>query len=370
MKANSRLFILIMFVYLLLCRFDLALAEQELSNPTNSMITPIDDGSAPFSFMILDNSSATDMAVLIIVILCILLLSVFFNIYIASKLREQNSRYEVLSQISNEYLYEYFPKTQRLNLTDKFYTLFYTQESIDEVTNVLKNVLSNENSDYSNIIIKLRLPDGGTGAFKSINLNIYDRRGRIESIMGKLIDISEETAEKEKLMIKAQIDGLTGLYNVGTTQELINERIKKKELHQTDAFILLDCDGFKFINDTYGHLVGNKVLKELADVLKHTFRSTDIVGRVGGDEFCIYLKDIPSIDFIQDRCSDLSDLIQNTFKENDFTVSMGIVLVREKQSYESLFRKADKALYQAKHMGKAQIIFFDEKLLVPNAHNS
>lgn len=318
--------------------------------------------------MIFDTYSS-EIAIIFIIVLSILLLSVISNIYVANRLREQSNRYEVLSQISNEYLYEYFPKTQRLNLTDKFYTLFYTQESINEVTSVLKNALSNMDSDYSNLTIKLRMPGGGVGAFKSINLNIYDRRGRIESIMGKLIDISEETAEKEKLMIKAQIDGLTGLYNADTTQNLVNERVKKKDFHQLDAFILMDCDGFKIINDTYGHLVGNKVLRELANVLKNTFRSTDIIGRVGGDEFCIYLKDIPSVDFIHERCYKLSEIIENTIKENNVTVSMGIVLVREKQAYETLFRKADKALYQAKRMGKAQIIFFDENQLFSNAHN-
>ena len=105
-------------------------------------------------------------------------------------------------------------------------------------------------------------------------------------------------------------------------------------------------------------MIGNKVLKDLAGIIKKTFRSTDILGRVGGDEFCVYLKNVQSVDFVQERCRTLSDIIKNTIQDKDLSVSMGIVMVLNKESYESLFRKADTALYQAKGMGKAQFVFF------------
>ena len=306
-----------------------------------------------------------EIIIISLVILTIFLFSVIYNIYISNKLREQNHRYEILSQISNEYLYEYFPRTQRLILSDKFYTLFHTQLTINEAVSVLKSILSSQSIDFSNMIIDLRLPEGKLGAFKAVNLYIYDRRGRIESVMGKLIDVSEETAEKAKLLERAQIDGLTGLYNADTTQEKINEWIERKERHHTDAFILLDCDGFKKINDTYGHLAGNQILKVLAGLIKKTFRRTDILGRVGGDEFCVYLKNVQSADFVQERCCTLSDIIKNEIPDKDISVSMGIVMVINKDSYESLFKKADNALYQAKRMGKAQFVF-DESQFIPH----
>ncbi len=329
----------------------------------------LENGEHKIALDIVLDTYRVEIAIIGLVILIAILFSVFTNIYVSNKLKEQNNKYEILSQISNEYLYEYFPRTQRLILADKFYTLFYTQQSINEAVDMLKSVLSNQVANNSNILINLRLPGGELGAFKAVNLYIYDGRGRVESIMGKLIDVSEETAEKEKLLEKAQVDGLTGLYNADTTQELIDEWVKKKENNLTDAFILLDCDGFKKINDTYGHLAGNQVLKDLADIIKKTFRSTDILGRVGGDEFCLYLKNVQSVSYVQERCRALSEVIDNTIQGKDISVSMGIVMVLIRESYESLFKKADAALYQAKNMGKAQYVFFDESQYIPNTHH-
>ncbi|NMA67673.1 MAG: GGDEF domain-containing protein, partial [Clostridiaceae bacterium] len=302
----------------------------------------------------------TEILITALIVLSILLFSVFSNIRVSNKLREQNRKYEVLSQISNEYLYEYFVKEKHLKLYDKFNELFNTQESIEEVVTILKNSFSNHNNDWLDNIIRLPLPDGKVGIFKVINTNIYDVKGRTECIIGKLIDVSAEVAEKEELLIKSQIDELTGLNNAATTKELIIERIELKQDHVTDAFILIDCDNFKEINDTHGHLVGNQVLEHIAMMMKQTYRKTDILGRVGGDEFCIYMKEIPSVTFVQKKSQKLSDLIRTTIDKMSFSISMGIVLICKKEPYEVIFKKADTALYQAKSKGKAQSIIYCE----------
>ena len=77
-----------------------------------------------------------------------------------------------------------------------------------------------------------------------------------------------------------------------------------------DAFVLIDSDDFKDINDTHGHLVGDQALKQIARV-KQTFRKTDIIGRIGGDEFCLYLQDFPSIDYVKDKCQQLNSLCKD-----------------------------------------------------------
>lgn len=247
-----------------------------------------------------------------------------------------------------------------MTVSDKFGELFNTPETIDEVIRILTEVLSEQATDNSNKIIRLPLPDGKTGAFKVINSSICNHHGRTEYIIGKLMDVSKDVAEKEELLVKSQTDGLTGLYNAETTKDLIIERIENKEAGDIDAFILMDCDGFKNINDTHGHLAGNKILKHVATNLKRTFRSTDILGRIGGDEFCMYIKGIPSIDFIREKCRQLSDLIKNADEEAHVSVSIGVVLITNKEPYEVLFKKADKALYQAKAKGKSQYVIWEE----------
>lgn len=100
------------------------------------------------------------------------------------------------------------------------------------------------------------------------------------------------------------------------------------------------------------------MLEHVATSMRRIFRNTDILGRIGGDEFCIYIKDIPSVDFVYKKCQRLSNLVKNIVEHGDFSVSIGIALVYEKEPYDAIFQKADIALYQAKSMGKAQIIIY------------
>jgi len=295
-----------------------------------------------------------------VLLIAILVIVIIFCINISIELREQNRRYEVLSRIANEYLYEFNVREKRLDLSDKFKYIFYTEESLNEAKKILKEELAKANTDWTNNIIRLPLPNGKTGSFKVINSKIGNKQGKTDYIIGKLIDVSDEIAEKEELLVKSQIDGLTGLYNAVTTKDLINKRIKSKEKRVVDALILLDCDCFKSINDTCGHLVGDQVLEELAKVLKKVFRSTDIVGRIGGDEFCIYLKDIPSVEFLREKCRKVSDMLLEVIELPDVSFSIGVSLIIDGQSYEEAFQRADEALYQAKRNGKSRVVISDK----------
>ena len=286
----------------------------------------------------------------------ILLFCVISNIRTNNKLKMQNKRYEKLAQISNEYLYEYFVKHDWLELSDKCIQLFGNQEKLDGVSNILKQALCNHTWDDNTFNINLPIINGEIGIFKAVNSNIYNDKGKLESIIGKLIDISEEIAEKEELIMKSQVDGLTGLYNAVTTKEHIIKNINTNDQDKVDAMILMDCDEFKEINDTFGHLVGDQILEHIAKNLELIFRNADIIGRMGGDEFCIYIKDITSIDFIEVKYQQLSNLINEGIGDVNVSVSMGVALLDKKKTYEDLFKQADDALYQAKNNGRAQVV--------------
>ena len=187
---------------------------------------------------------------------------------------------------------------------------------------------------------------------------LWDDKGKVYSIIGKLIDINEEEEEKKKLIEKSETDGLTGIYNAITTKSLITDRIKSAGSDEKDALIVIDCDKYKEINDTYGHLQGDKVLANISKALTLTFRKTDIIGRIGGDEFCVYLRNVPSSDFIVSKCQQLKVLIQELNRGINVTVSIGISLLGDEKSYDDLFQKADKALYDVKAKGGNQIQFY------------
>ncbi|MGB4311315.1 MAG: GGDEF domain-containing protein [Natronincolaceae bacterium] len=278
----------------------------------------------------------------------ILLCGVVCNVRSNKILRAQNEKNEMLSQASNEYLYEYFVKSGRLELSKKCNRLFGTQKQLRKASNILKDILLSNNLDGNIPVIKLPLANGEIGTFKSIGLSIHDEKGEPDFIVGKMIDIHDEIKEKEELIIKSKLDGPTGLYNAITTKELINESIKNRDKNRTDALIVIDCDDLKHINDTYGHLAGDQVLKNISTGMKLTFRQDDIIGRIGGDEFCIYMKGVPSINLVKLKCRQLNLLIREMNEDFYVSVSCGSALLEGENTYEELFENADKVLYKAK----------------------
>ena len=172
-------------------------------------------------------------------------------------------------------------------------------------------------------------------------------------VFGYAFDIENEVRDRQALLRGAQIDLFTGLYNKATTQTIISEEIRKG----AGLLILLDIDNFKTINDKFGHEAGDYILKYIADMLTDTFRQCDVVGRVGGDEFMIYIKDAADISIAEARASDLlSQLkigVEYKKKQLFVTASIGIAVVDEKiDNFSLAYNQADSALYLAKHNGK------------------
>ncbi len=308
------------------------------------------------TFSMMMSAYGEEIMLVALLVVGVLLLSMVRNVHTNNQLRMQNKRHELLAQITNEYIYEYCAASGKLQLSEKCSQLFGSPEQRRAVAEILKSALFAKGQEEENTFtLKLPLADGTTGVFKSIHLSMYDDNGKLYSILGKLMDVSREAAEKEELILKSQRDGLTGLYNATTAKERIIERLRSRG-DQLDAFLLMDCDKFKEINDTYGHLTGNQILEHLGRSLKLVFRSTDIIGRMGGDEFCVYIRDIPSHDFTQLKFQQLSSRIKNVIEDIDVSISAGVVLVRKAVAYDDLFEQADSALYQAKRMGGARMV--------------
>lgn len=122
------------------------------------------------------------------------------------------------------------------------------------------------------------------------------------------------------------------------------------------SLIILDLDDFKKINDNYGHLVGDRALKILTDTLMATFRRRDIIGRLGGDEFLVFIKSVTSREILDKRMKELFVSLAQT-EELNLTCSVGIcIMEREGFSYEEGLKKADTALYKSKKEGKTDIL--------------
>lgn len=184
------------------------------------------------------------------------------------------------------------------------------------------------------------------------------------SIIGIARDVTKEEKKKKILEEQVKKDSMTGLYNQFYGKELISEYLNNKNPYASCGMMIMDIDYFKSVNDVFGHLFGNKVLKRISDLLATLFEGKDILVRAGGDEFVIFLKDISHRVLVK-KAGQLVHAVRGlTFEENEFsmTCSVGVCFLPENVSgftYEQLFENADWALYRAKENGKNRYEFCD-----------
>lgn len=174
--------------------------------------------------------------------------------------------------------------------------------------------------------------------------------------------------EQNAWKTKSQIDEMTSLFNKMTVEKLITKTLTEHEdgLH---ALILIDIDNFKSVNDVYGHTMGDHVISVIAGVISSQFRSTDYVGRIGGDEFCVLMADIPSREIALIKAENLVSLVK--YKENlsipeNISISVGVAFSEaEDHCYDDLAEKADQALYVSKKSGKDRSSVYGEENQTP-----
>lgn len=164
-------------------------------------------------------------------------------------------------------------------------------------------------------------------------------------MIGVITDINQMKSQTDALQQKIKLDGFTGLYSKKYAQELMDEVLRQK-CSQTHALLLIDLDNFKAVNDTYGHIAGDQVLKEISECIKKTLRKTDIQGRFGGDEFILLLQNVGSAQLAKAKAQVLLFAQDNAYH---VTKSIGIALYpQDATDFETLFAKADRALYYSK----------------------
>lgn len=170
---------------------------------------------------------------------------------------------------------------------------------------------------------------------------------------------------KKELEDKADTDLLTGLNNKLATERKITEFIANNPTSKSMLF-LIDLDNFKTINDTMGHAFGDEVLRTLGKQLSPMFRVTDIVGRIGGDEFMVFVKNVNTEEHIYKEAKKVENFFQK-FEVGEYvkyaaTASIGVAIFPEEgANFEKLYKAADRAVYKAKERGKKQLAFYDDK---------
>lgn len=256
--------------------------------------------------------------------------------------------------------------SEMLNLMTR--KLIYFEDAVEFIKNHGRaNIIKMYGRGQSEIITEYRrLLDSGDYVWVKGVANLVEdtKTGDIKAFLC-IKNIDAEKKEQLELQRLAERDSLTGLYNKSMTSKLIDEHLSFSQSPIGSAFFMIDVDDFKEINDHLGHVYGDAVLCELADKLVQIFRSNDIVGRIGGDEFIVFLKDGAMIQKVKEKAEEICKAFHIAYKGVDgeeYTISSSIGISffpKDGESFKDLYSHADIALYAAKNGGKNTYSIFD-----------
>ena len=228
----------------------------------------------------------------------------------------------------------------------------YYETHIDEFEKMIRKAHANRND---NSIIEFY------GKYLEVHLFF-----EIEVLSGIIIDRTREEIEKKDLSFSleqekqiSRLDPLTGVLNRSGFKEQVDVYLSQKQEEQ-GILIVCDLDNFKRINDSLGHPEGDKVLKMFAQALRDEIRTDDLVGRLGGDEFMVFLENVRPEFPIEKKLDSILNHVNETlfpYREFQLSASFGAAKLNRKSGvtdYEILYKKADDALYVAKKLGKNQ----------------
>ena len=282
------------------------------------------------------------------------------------KVKESEEKFRVLAEVAPVGIF--IQKIKFIYVNKAFADIL--EYSIDELLN-LESVLEVVHPDFREKVKKIvqeRLQGvkkihryeikllTKTGKEKWVEVSSSSTKYKGENVgIGFVQDITERKEWEQKLKKLATTDGLTGILNKFTFNKFLEEEIYRAERYGTKfSIILFDIDNFKKINDTYGHLTGDEVLKEVVNVVKTQIRKSDIFARWGGEEFIILLPNGTDPMKVAEK---IKEKVENHKFKNlpKITVSIGVTTFKEGDTINSIIRRADQALYKAKEKGKNRV---------------
>lgn len=297
------------------------------------------------------------------------------------QLQNEKIRYEIIEDLSDNIIFNYDVKKDVFEASAKILRALGTRTKFD---NAIENITYGDMLDHRDVPAFITaLSNGlsgqrknsfdariinnrGDGVWHRIKFTvIYDDDGSAAYFIGTLTDIDKEKKEKSRLIVQAETDQLTGFLNKISTALKINELIRDDK--GDGALFLFDIDDFKKLNDTYGHHVGDIFLREFTNKLTLSFRTSDILGRVGGEEFVLYLSGIgDNKHYIEEKAQQILNICNSirldAAPDRSFSCSIGIARYPENAgTYTKLYEKADEALYYVKKNGKNNYAFVEQE---------
>lgn len=291
----------------------------------------------------------------------------------------EGEKYRVATELSHDIIFEYLLDKDEMLYADKYKEVLggncfvpnYTSTCIIRQDRIYPDDWGiylefcqelKEGKESIEVVLRFKDRVGEYIWCQILGKTILDEKKKPLRIIGKIVNIDVQKKRLEALEYKATRDPLTKVYNKEVTLKKIDKFIKGSKTN-CHAFMLIDLDDFKKVNDSYGHMVGDKILIHVISRIKEEFTNGEVIGRVGGDEFVIFVGNLGSRDEVYHKAN-LLRMAMNTVYIDDYNAidvsgSVGVAIYPDDgYTYEQLMEKADEALYQAKEQGKNSYIVY------------
>lgn len=310
--------------------------------------------------------------------------------YAEMKSKLDTQKFDIISELSSEIPFEYEIDTDTITYAKKYEDVFgrkcvwrhplrkfvdsnfVSPETVADFKGSFEAAKKGE--EYHSAEYQLRNKQGDYEWHYTTFSLIKDENGKPFRAVGLIRNIDAQKKEQEASLKRAQTDAMTGLLNKATTEAFVKEHLKEIQSGAYDVIMLVDIDDFTNINATYGHLIGDEVISDIAHALMRFTVNDGFVGRIGGDEFLIYLPNILDTAFACEKAEKYANELQLKYPGGNgkpkVTMSIGITATDVPIPYSDLMDQADAAVYQAKRNGKNSFVLYDESLEQMGMHNS
>lgn len=268
---------------------------------------------------------------------------------------------------ANEKWFEFSGLTSDESFGQKWINAIHSQDISELLDSLHSSLEAGRDLQHE---VRIVTPLGSTKWIDFSSRVLFDEAGKIEGFLGTFADVTERHLTQKKLQYVAQYDGLTGLANKILFQDRLSQAFIRSQRDETTiSLFFLDLDGFKDVNDTLGHDVGDLLLQKVADRLTDTLRRNDTVARFGGDEFVILLGKTDSIAEVTSVAEKVISAVASPYIIGDhevyITTSLGIAQGNDANSNaQTLLKNSDVALYNAKKEGKNKYQIYDDELAI------
>lgn len=296
------------------------------------------------------------------------------------ELRVAEEKYRILADLQGGIGFEYDIASDVLDIFGTGSTGFLQESRITDATDrIRKDRFTGEEDKL--LLLKLieeraegklefcRMDQNGESRWWKLETRIiYDAAGKAAYMLGSLCDINDQKKEELLLEQGGYKDVLTGLNRKESARKQIEEYLQENRGRESrHAMMIVDVDDMNMVNERLGQKAGNAILKNLAESMKGMFRGTDIIARIGGDQFLLFMKDIPSVTAVMDKVHELNEVFASASLNSSMdriTCSIGIARYpMDGLDFVELLFFADKALHYAKSNGGNSYLFYDRSMM-------